>query len=44
MEALLRLSSKRDAEWFKDQLKELHGLDHIIDTGEAVVTNFGTLS
>lgn len=32
MEALLRLTSKRDGDWFKDALRTLGGLDHIADT------------
>jgi len=34
MEALLRLTSKRDGDWFKDELRTLGGLDHIVDTGD----------
>lgn len=32
METLLTLTSKRAGEWFKDELRDLGGLEHIIDT------------
>lgn len=32
METLLTLTSKRAGEWFKDELRTLGGLEHIIDT------------
>lgn len=32
METLLTLTSKRAGEWFKDELRELGGLEHIINT------------
>lgn len=32
METLLSLTSKRAGEWFKEELRELGGLEHIIET------------
>ena len=32
METLLTLTSKRAGEWFKDELRQLGGLEHIINT------------
>lgn len=32
METLLSLTSKRAGEWFKEELRELGGLDHIMKT------------
>lgn len=32
METLLSLTSKRAGEWFKEELRELGGLEHIIKT------------
>lgn len=33
METLLSLTSKRAGDWFKEELRLLGGLDHIVDTG-----------
>ena len=33
METLLSLTSKRAGDWFKEEVRELRGLDHISDTG-----------
>ena len=30
METLLSLTSKRAGEWFKEELRELGGLDHLV--------------
>lgn len=32
METLLSLTSKRAGEWFKEELRELGGLQHIMET------------
>ena len=32
METLLSLTSKRAGEWFKEELRELGGLDHLVKT------------
>ena len=32
METLLSLTSKRAGEWFKEELRELGGLDHLVRT------------
>jgi len=32
METLLSLTSKRAGEWFKEELRELGGLEHIVKT------------
>lgn len=32
METLLSLTSRRAGEWFKEELRELGGLEHIINT------------
>ena len=37
METLLSLTSKRAGDWFKEALRTLGGLDHIIDTGKLFV-------
>lgn len=34
METLLSLTSKRAGDWFKEELRLLGGLDHIVDKGE----------
>ena len=34
MESLLSLTSRRAGEWFKEELRSLGALDHIVDTGE----------
>lgn len=36
METLLSLTSKRAGDWFKEELRLLGGLDHIVDKGESV--------
>ena len=33
MESLLSLTSRRAGEWFKEELRTLGALDHIVDTG-----------
>ena len=33
METLLSLTSKRAGEWFKEELRELGGLDHLVSLG-----------
>ena len=33
MESLLSLTSRRAGEWFKEELRSLGALDHIVDTG-----------
>lgn len=33
METLLSLTSRRAGEWFKEELRELGGLDHLVNTG-----------
>lgn len=33
METLLSLTSKRAGDWFKEELRLLGGLDHIVDKG-----------
>ena len=33
MEALLSLTSKRAGDWFKEELRSLGGLDHLVNTG-----------
>lgn len=38
METLLSLTSKKAGEWFKEELRELGGLDHIIQTVTACIT------
>ena len=35
MEALLSLTSKRAGDWFKEELRSLGGLDHLVNTGMA---------
>ena len=37
METLLSLTSKRAGDWFKEELRLLGGLDHIVDKGEVGV-------
>ena len=32
METLLSLTSKRAGEWFKEELRELGGIDHLVRT------------
>lgn len=32
-ETLLSLTSKQTGEWFKEEIRLLGGLDHVIDTG-----------
>ena len=34
MESLLSLTSRRAGEWFKEELRSLGALDHIVDTGK----------
>lgn len=34
METLLSLTSKRAGDWFKEELRLLGGLDHIVDKGQ----------
>lgn len=34
METLLSLTSKRAGDWFKEELRLLGGLDHIVDKGK----------
>lgn len=36
METLLSLTSKRAGDWFKEELRLLGGLDHIVDKGRPV--------
>lgn len=36
METLLSLTSKRAGDWFKEELRLLGGLDHIVDKGRSV--------
>ncbi len=36
METLLSLTSKRAGDWFKEELRLLGGLDHIVDKGKYV--------
>ena len=36
MEALLTLTSKRAGDWFKEDLRLLGGLDHLIKTSEYI--------
>lgn len=36
METLLSLTSKRAGDWFKEELRLLGGLDHIVDKGRRV--------
>lgn len=36
METLLSLTSKRAGDWFKEELRLLGGLDHIVDKGMCV--------
>lgn len=36
METLLSLTSKRAGDWFKEELRLLGGLDHIVDKGRLV--------
>lgn len=38
METLLSLTSKRAGEWFKEELRELGGLDHLVHTLSDCVT------
>ena len=33
MESLLSLTSKKAGEWFKEELRTVGGLDHIVDSG-----------
>lgn len=35
-ETLLSLTSKQTGEWFKEEIRLLGGLDHVIDTGAKV--------
>lgn len=35
MESLLSLTSRRAGEWFKEELRTLGALDHIVDTGQS---------
>lgn len=37
METLLSLTSKRAGDWFKEELRLLGGLDHIVDKGRLVL-------
>lgn len=37
METLLSLTSKRAGDWFKEELRLLGGLDHIVDKGGCVI-------
>lgn len=34
METLLSLTSKRAGDWFKEELRLLGGLDHVVDKGQ----------
>lgn len=36
METLLSLTSKRAGDWFKEELRLLGGLDHIVDKGRCM--------
>lgn len=36
METLLSLTSKRAGDWFKEELRLLGGLDHIVDKGRLI--------
>ena len=36
METLLSLTSKRAGDWFKEELRLLSGLDHIVDKGRCM--------
>lgn len=36
METLLSLTSKRAGDWFKEELRLLGGLDHIVDKGKLI--------
>lgn len=36
MESLLSLTSRRAGEWFKEELRTLGALDHIVDTGNSI--------
>ena len=38
MEALLSLTSKRAGDWFKEELRSLGGLDHLVNTGGYLYT------
>ncbi|XP_076329388.1 wings apart-like protein homolog isoform X2 [Tachypleus tridentatus] len=40
METLLSLSSRKAGEWFKEDIRTLGGLDHIVDTVKMCVTYF----
>ena len=40
METLLSLTSKRAGEWFKSELRELGGVDHLLRTIEASLSSF----
>ena len=37
METLLSLTSKRAGDWFKEELRLLGGLDHIVDKGTFIL-------
>ena len=37
MESLLSLTSRRAGEWFKEELRSLGALDHIVDTGTYII-------
>lgn len=39
METLLSLTSKRAGDWFKEELRLLGGLDHIVDKGRPLHTS-----
>ncbi|XP_018605149.2 wings apart-like protein homolog [Scleropages formosus] len=41
METLLSLTSKRAGDWFKEELRMLGGLDHIVDKVKECVENLG---
>ena len=41
METLLSLTSKRAGDWFKEELRLLGGLDHIVDKGVCVCVCVG---
>lgn len=41
MESLLSLTSRRAGEWFKEELRNLGGLDHIVDTIDDCVSCLG---
>jgi hypothetical protein len=34
METLLSLTSRKAGDWFKEELRTLGGLDHIVNTGD----------